>query len=196
MSEADIPERSEPTERRDRILEASSRLLLRYGFRKSSMDEVARAAGISRQGLYLYFATKDVLFEATINYLLESTRAMNRGALTEPGISLQSRVVNAFAQMAGDSLAPHLEEVLEVAERLTRQPASELEGLIIGGFATALDATPPSSPWRRNGDDSLAVAKILYATATGLSRIATDPTDYADLMSRAVALAFAPQKEG
>ena len=31
----------------------------RYGFKKTSMDDVAQAAGVSRQGLYLYFDTKE-----------------------------------------------------------------------------------------------------------------------------------------
>ena len=39
--------------RREALLEAAVGVFARYGFRKTSMDEVARAAGVSRQGLYL-----------------------------------------------------------------------------------------------------------------------------------------------
>ena len=46
---------------------AATATFLRYGFKKTSMDDVAQAAGVSRQGLYLYFETKDVLLESLFN---------------------------------------------------------------------------------------------------------------------------------
>ena len=52
--------------RQERVLAAALGVFGRYGFRKTSMDEVARAAGISRQGLYLYFASKEALFRAAV----------------------------------------------------------------------------------------------------------------------------------
>ena len=36
------------------------------------MDEIARAADISRQGLYLYFANKDALFRAAVAQELDT----------------------------------------------------------------------------------------------------------------------------
>jgi AcrR family transcriptional regulator len=38
--------------RQERVLAAALEVFGRYGFRKTSMDEVARSADISRQGLY------------------------------------------------------------------------------------------------------------------------------------------------
>ena len=46
---------------------AATAIFLRYGFKKTSMDDVAQAAGVSRQGLYLYFDTKDFLFRRLFN---------------------------------------------------------------------------------------------------------------------------------
>jgi len=37
--------------RRRRLLDVALATFLRFGFRKTSMEEVARAAGLSRQGL-------------------------------------------------------------------------------------------------------------------------------------------------
>ena len=47
--------------RRAAILETAMRVFLRYGFKKTSMDDLARAAGLSRQGLYLHYRTKEEL---------------------------------------------------------------------------------------------------------------------------------------
>jgi len=49
---------------------AATATFLRYGFKKTSMDDVAQAAGVSRQGLYLYFDTKDFLFREALQYLV------------------------------------------------------------------------------------------------------------------------------
>ena len=48
-------------------------MFIRYGYRKTSMDEVARAAQVSRQGLYLHFANKEDLFRAAVKHALESS---------------------------------------------------------------------------------------------------------------------------
>ena len=56
----------DPTEisaaRHESLLQAAFGVFLRYGYKKTSMDDLARAAGLSRQGLYLHFANKDALF--------------------------------------------------------------------------------------------------------------------------------------
>src|SRR5262245_29785734 len=53
----------ETGERQEAIFAAAIAIFLRFGFKKTSMDDLARAAGLSRQGLYLHFASKDALFK-------------------------------------------------------------------------------------------------------------------------------------
>lgn len=56
-----------PESERCRILfEAASELFLRDGYTQTSMDEVARRAGMSKRTLYQLFPSKTALFEATI----------------------------------------------------------------------------------------------------------------------------------
>lgn len=70
--------------RREAVLEAAIGVFARYGFRKSSMDEVARAAGVSRQGLYLHFADKEELFRTAVAYKLQAqlTAARRRSSMS------------------------------------------------------------------------------------------------------------------
>lgn len=44
---------------REAILDASNRLLIRYGYRKMTMDDLAREAGIGKGTIYLYFRSKE-----------------------------------------------------------------------------------------------------------------------------------------
>ncbi|WP_086849853.1 TetR/AcrR family transcriptional regulator [Amycolatopsis kentuckyensis] len=51
-------------ERADRILDAAGELLLRMGYRKVAIDDVARAVGIGKGTVYLHWRTKELLFQA------------------------------------------------------------------------------------------------------------------------------------
>ena len=53
----------------------SGQLFLRFGYRKTSMDDIARAAGVSRQALYLWFPNKEALFCAVVDRAQPSARA-------------------------------------------------------------------------------------------------------------------------
>ena len=44
--------------KRVRILEAATGLFVRFGYRKTSIDEVARAAGVAKGTVYLYYRNK------------------------------------------------------------------------------------------------------------------------------------------
>jgi len=44
---------------RDVILDAAEKLVSHYGFRKTTIEDVAREAGVSKRTIYVYFATKE-----------------------------------------------------------------------------------------------------------------------------------------
>lgn len=59
------PERSERSaETRRRILDAAGTCFVRYGFGRTRVDDVARAAGVSRALVYGYFSSKPALLRA------------------------------------------------------------------------------------------------------------------------------------
>ena len=73
----------------------------RYGFRKASMDEIARSADISRQGLYLHFANKEALFRAAVRQELDTALGDVARCLNEEGVGLEQRVVAALDAWLG-----------------------------------------------------------------------------------------------
>lgn len=62
-------------EREERILEAAEELIVRYGYDKATVSEIADAAGVSKGAIYLHFASKEALFDALL------ARAMERYAV-------------------------------------------------------------------------------------------------------------------
>ncbi len=57
---------SNAIEKRQIILETASRLFSRYGFNKTSLDEIAATAQIAKGTVYYYFANKEELFVAAV----------------------------------------------------------------------------------------------------------------------------------
>ncbi len=56
----------EDSTKRRQILEGASKVFMDLGFDGASMGEIARAAGVSKGTLYVYFADKNRLFEAIV----------------------------------------------------------------------------------------------------------------------------------
>src|ERR1051326_6868004 len=56
---------------RDLILDATDRIMARYGFRKMTMDDLAREAGVSKRTIYLYFANKEDVGLSSIGRVVE-----------------------------------------------------------------------------------------------------------------------------
>src|SRR3982074_10113 len=81
---------------RESLLVAAQAAFLRYGFQKTSMDDVARAAGVSRQGLYLYFDTKELLFREALQHLMSHLISAARAAAEDRNLSLRDRLLGAF----------------------------------------------------------------------------------------------------
>jgi len=97
---------------RTRILEAAMRVFRRHGFRRSSIEQAAEAAGLTRQALYHHFKSKEALFRAVIEQLHEN--------------ALAAEIAAADAEeKAGGSLADIL--VAEVTGRL-RQIIASFDG--------------------------------------------------------------------
>lgn len=65
MSTANNGHSSNP-DREQRILAAAADLIAHYGYNKTTMNEIAQAAGVSKGALYLHWKSKEDLFEALL----------------------------------------------------------------------------------------------------------------------------------
>lgn len=55
------------------VLDAALGTFMRYGFRRSTMGDIAKAAGLSRQSLYARFANKDEVYAAGLELFAART---------------------------------------------------------------------------------------------------------------------------
>jgi AcrR family transcriptional regulator len=102
-----------PDSRHCALLDAAVGVFARFGYRKTSMDDVARAAGVSRQGLYLSFANKEELFRRALEHSLSSQLASAMTALSRLDDGLETRLISACKEWSGrfvGSLGAHVRE--------------------------------------------------------------------------------------
>ena len=104
---------------RDRILDAAMLVFRRQGFRRSSIEQAAEAAGLTRQALYHHFKSKEALFRAVIERLYENALAAEIAAAhaaEKAGGSLADILVAQLTGRLRQLIAsfdgsPHIEEL-------------------------------------------------------------------------------------
>ena len=60
--------------KKKQIIEAARKLFNKYGFKKVTMDEIAREANVTKKTVYTYFSSKEELFKYFINEELENMK--------------------------------------------------------------------------------------------------------------------------
>ncbi|MGZ3663837.1 MAG: TetR/AcrR family transcriptional regulator [Ktedonobacterales bacterium] len=87
------PESDERTLREERILDAAAALLVRWGYRKTTIDDVAREAGVGKGTIYLHWKDKNELFRAVLARVSEqATEDMMQRIAADPEGGLFHRV--------------------------------------------------------------------------------------------------------
>ncbi len=69
--------------RRERIVASATDIFLRYGHARTTMGDLAEAAGLSRPALYLVFARKEDIFAAVIERLITEELRRYRKAIAK-----------------------------------------------------------------------------------------------------------------
>ena len=157
--------------RQERVLSVALEVFGRYGFRKTSMDEVARSADISRQGLYLYFASKEALFRAAVRQELDTALGDASRCLDEEGAGLDRRVVAALdawlGRYVGSMLASDISGLLQ-------NPAVQIGDMVDAAIAVfdarlagAVAAATAETGRRRLGVTPEEIAAALHTVGQG-----------------------------
>lgn len=167
----------DPTDSRQAaLLDAAVGVFARYGFRKTSMEEVARAAGVSRQGLYLQFANKEELFRKALEHSLSSQLNAAVAALSVRGDSLESRIIAACDAWSGrfiGSLGADAADLMCASTALAGSTLTHYESRFEAALTSAIADSPLHGFCATTGMAPADLARTLHATARGLKRSAS-----------------------
>ena len=90
-------EQSKQQERAHRILDAAADLLERWGYKRVTIDDIAKHAGVGKGTVYLHWKTRDTLFETLlIRESMTIVREMIQDLRSDPAEILPHRMMNAL----------------------------------------------------------------------------------------------------
>jgi AcrR family transcriptional regulator len=157
--------------RQGAVLDAAAGVFARYGFRKASMEEVARAAGVSRQGLYLQFASKEELFRKTVQHLLNSHLKAAVAALSRREDSLELRLIAACDAWSGrfiGTLGSDAADLMCASTSLAGATLTHYQTQFELALTRAIADSPLNDFCTTAGLCPAELARVLHATARGL----------------------------
>ena len=140
--------------RRTRILDGALKVFLAYGFSRTTMDDIARAADMSRPALYLLFKNKTDIFRAIAMMILsrsvEAAQVALAGDRAFPERMMQAIDEALISMMRTVIASPHGAELLDMKSSL-----ADLVGCWRDGLGAHI-ATAIENEARRNGTDLAA----------------------------------------
>ena len=72
---SDVPKVSAAEARKEAVIHAATNVFLRYGLARTTMNDLAHAAGLTRPTLYLSFGDKQLIFDAVIDRMVSDKLA-------------------------------------------------------------------------------------------------------------------------
>ena len=185
--------------RHARVLAVALEVFGRYGFRKASMDEIARSADISRQGLYLHFANKDALFRAAVQQELDTALAEAARCLDEEGVGLEQRVVAALdawlGRYVGSMLASDIGNLLQNPAMRLGDIVDPARAAFAARLAAAIAAAMSERDRARLGVTPDEIAAALHTLTQGAKYLSSakgeSREEFAARLAAAVRVVFA-----
>lgn len=186
---------SDAPDRQDHVLDAAFHVFATYGFRRVTMDDIARSAGLSRTALYLHFRNKEDIFRSLSERFFRSRLAAMTEALAADGPD-EDVLRAAFAAKDGPVMevvlgTPHGQELMDAGFSVAGDIALLAEVAMVGLLTGWLAA--------RGADASLGgaatAANTVFAALKGLKTTTRSVAEYREgqaALARMVARSLAP----
>jgi AcrR family transcriptional regulator len=112
------------------IVLAGLRLFTQYGYRKTSIDDIARAAQVAKRTVYLHFENKAAVFLAILEYIGDQVRQRCAAAESAGGTQVHrlTQLLDAYFGMGFElfSKSEHMPELEETFSKLARSRIGSL----------------------------------------------------------------------
>jgi len=124
------------------IVVAGLRLFTRYGYRKTSIDNIAQAAQVAKRTVYLHFENKAAVFLAILEYLSDLVRQRCTAAENAGGTAVDrlTGLLDAYFGLGFElfSKSEHMPELEETFSKLARTRIGDLNAEYEERLATFL----------------------------------------------------------
>lgn len=131
---------------REAILDATEQLLGRFGYRKMTVDDIARAAGVGKGTIYLHFPSKDEVALSTIERIVDrvvaelETIALGSGSAAErlrsmlvARVTVRLEAVRSYSDGLDNLMSVIRPALLERRKAWFQREARVLAGMLVEG---------------------------------------------------------------
>ena len=160
--------------KRVRVLNAALQAALAYGYHRTTMDDVARAAQMSRPALYLLFKNKTDIFRAVASRMFEQILQRMEEALQGPG-TLGERLFTGIdtamiGAMCSITESPHGAEIMDLKSELAGDLVQNWHNRLSELFRDAIQAEIGRSgvDLRQRGLSTDTLAELLVDGLEGM----------------------------
>lgn len=180
-------------DKKARVLEAAESVFLRFGYRRTTMGDLAAAAGLSRPALYLVFCNKEEVFEAVLrSFTARTLEEVRQGLDARPTpleklrFAFELWAVRPFGFFeASPELREPLHGGLAFAKGAIDQAVADFEALLVDilgplGAAAPVKALSPDQ-----------IARVLTRAVHGFKESAKDPEELRAMIEGLLAMVLA-----
>ncbi len=188
-------------EKSEELLGAAFETFLRYGFKRTTMADLADAAGVSRPWLYTRYRNKEDLFRAVatreVSRALERALAALAGETAAAGkrAHLCDRLLAAYERWSGDFLelfdtSPHAREVLDTHQALAGEAVSGLAERFRAAVVEAIASAEAAGrvDLAKAGLTPASVMQVLTDVSNGSKYALADARAYRERLAAALQL--------
>ena len=189
------------TEKEARVLEATKRVFLRYGYRRVTMQDIADEAGISRPALYLIFPNKEEAFLAAIrDFTAASMKIIQEGVAQRPTVEAKLQfafeiwTVKPFELMLG---SPDAKDLIECSHGFAKATFDQIYAsfeAVIAEILTPLASRSRKSPAKGSQLTAAQIARLLVAATHGFKESAKDIAELRILIAGLIELTLAAMR--
>lgn len=129
--------------KQDTIVRAATTLFSRYGYRKTTVDLIARDADVAKPTLYAHFGDKEAIFVAVCHHVMDSilaaaTAALERADLVDRITEILAAKFTTIFELVDSS--PHARELLDSQDAQARDVVAKADQAFVKLLTDALRA--------------------------------------------------------
>ena len=171
--------KSQKDEKREAVFAVAGDVFARYGFRRTAMNDIAQAAGISRPALYLMVENKEDLFSEVVTFRFNKGIDKAISTLSERG-SIAERItasILAFEKIFYEPVveSSHGAELMDMSSSIAADLMKKGQNRLEGVFSQALEEAISTGEvgFSNMPMKPLAFIHLLIASIGGLKKQAT-----------------------
>ncbi|KHQ49978.1 MULTISPECIES: TetR/AcrR family transcriptional regulator [Mameliella] len=159
--------------KQEAILTAALAVMCQYGYRRTSMGDIAQAAGMSRPALYQHFQGKEDIARRMVEVYFDTAARAVSQALAGTG-SVEDLLARGLAAKTGPMVrdmldSPHGAELLDVKDSHAREVVAAGTARLTGVFADWLAREAAAGRVRLDGTAE-EVAVLILGALDGIKR--------------------------